>query len=243
MRRGAGWVLSRSANSQPSQRIALRRRLLARTYRQLDLDQRRTLFRLVEARTPVGEIAARLGRHPATIDRELGRNRFRDGDRGFCGYFPLNAQDLARRRRQRRRKLATDPALREHVVGRLKDGWSPQQIAGRLKQEADGGTAVCHETIYRHVHAPEGREEGLYRHLPKARRRRGSRHGRRPRGTPIPRERWIANRPAEVGDREAFGHWGGRPADLGGFTGEAQRVKRSGSARPCQAPRATLGAG
>src|SRR3954467_3669845 len=26
---------------------------------------------------------------------------------------------------------------------------------------------------------------------------------------------------------------------LGGFTGEAQRVKRSGSARPCQAPRAT----
>ena len=182
---------------------------MARTYRQLDLDQRRTLFRLVEARTPVGEIAARLGRHPSTIYRELGRNRFRDGDRGFCGYFPLNAQDLARRRRQRRRKLATDPALREHVVGRLKDGWSPQQIAGRLKQEADGGTAVCHETIYRHVYAPEGREEGLYRHLPKARRRRGSRYGRRPRSTPIPRERWIENRPAEVGDREAFGHWEG----------------------------------
>src|SRR5689334_16422850 len=184
---------------------------LARTYRQLDLDQRRTLFRLVEARVPVGEIAARLGRHPLTIYRELGRNRFRDGDRGFCGYFPLNAQDLARRRRQRRRKLATDPALREHVVGRLKDGWSPQQIAGRLKQEADGGTAVCHETIYRHVYAPEGREEGLYRHLPKARRRRGSRYGRRPRSTPIPRERWIENRPAEVGDREVFGH---READL-----------------------------
>ena len=39
---------------------------LARTYRQLDLDERRTLFRLVEARTPVGEIAARLGRHPST---------------------------------------------------------------------------------------------------------------------------------------------------------------------------------
>src|SRR3569832_64776 len=74
---------------------------LARTYRHLDLDARRTLFRLVEARTPVGEIARRLGRHPSTIYRELGRNRFRDGDRGFCGYFPLNAQDLARRRRPR----------------------------------------------------------------------------------------------------------------------------------------------
>jgi transposase, IS30 family len=176
---------------------------LARTYRQLDLDQRRILFRLVEARRPVSEIAARLGRHPSTIYRELGRDRFRDGDRGFCGYFPLNAQDLARRRRQRRRKLADDDGLREHVVGRLRDGWSPRQIAGRLKQkQADDGASVCH----RHGYGPEGRRDGLYRHLPKARRRRGSRHGRRPRSASIPRERWIGNRPAEVGDRQVFGH-------------------------------------
>jgi transposase, IS30 family len=182
---------------------------MARTYRQLDLDQRRTLFRLVEARTPVGEIAQRLDRHPSTIYRELGRNRFRDGDRGFCGYFPLTAQGLARRRRQRRRKLIADEGLRAHVVERLEAGWSPQQIAGRLKrQRADGGgTAVCHETIYRHVYGPEGRENGLHRHLPRARRRRGSRYGRRPRSAPIPRERWIENRPAEVGTRETFGHW------------------------------------
>src|SRR3954454_4748432 len=65
-----------------------RRRLLARTYRQLDLDERRTLFRMVEARTPVGEIAQRLGRHPSTIHRELGRNRFRDGDRGPLRLLP-----------------------------------------------------------------------------------------------------------------------------------------------------------
>ena len=187
---------------------------MARTYSQLDLDERRALFRLVEARRPVGEIAERLGRHRSTIYRELGRNRFRDGDRGFCGYFPLTAQDLANRRRQRRRQrcrqLAADDGLRAHVVERLEAGWSPQRIAGRLKrQSAGGGPAVCHETIYRHVYGPEGREDGLYRHLPKARRRRGSRYGRKPRATPIPRERWIENRPAEVGTRETFGHWEG----------------------------------
>src|SRR5689334_24142263 len=181
---------------------------LARTYRHLDLDARRTLFRLVEARTPVGEIARRLGRHPSTIHRELGRNRFRDGDRGFCGYFPLNAQDLARRRRQRRRKLIMNDGLRAHVTERLRAGWSPQQIAGRLKREpTDGGASVCHETIYRHVYGPEGREDGLFRHLPKARRRRGSRYGRKPRAASIPRERWIENRPAEVEGRDTFGHW------------------------------------
>ena len=69
---------------------------MPRTYGQLDLDERRTLFRLVEARRPVGGIAALLGRHPSTIYRELGRNRFRDGDRGFCGHFPLTAQETWR---------------------------------------------------------------------------------------------------------------------------------------------------
>ena len=129
---------------------------MARTYRQLDLDQRRTLFRLVEARRPVGEMAERLGRHRSTIYRELGRNRFRDGDRGFCGYFPVTAHDLARRRRQRRRKLIADDTLRAHVVERLEAGWSPQQIAGRLKQEAPDRASVCHETIYRHVYGRRG---------------------------------------------------------------------------------------
>src|SRR3712207_2240620 len=132
---------------------------MARSYRHLDLDQRRTLFRLVEARRPVGEIAEWLGRHRSTIYRELGRNRFRDGDRGFRGYLPLTAQDLADRRRRRCRKLADDDGLRAHVVERLEAGWSPQQIAGRLKQER-GRASVCHETIYRHVYGPEGREIG-----------------------------------------------------------------------------------
>jgi IS30 family transposase len=194
---------------------------MPRTYSQLDLDERRTPFRLVEARRPVGEIAERLGRHRSTIYRELGRNRFRDGDRGFCGYFPLTAQDLARRRRRRRRKLAADAALRAHIVERLAAGWSPQQIAGRLKQQADDPASVCHETIYRHVYGPEGREDGLHRHLPKARRRRGRRYGRKPRPGPIPRERWIENRPAEVGTRETFGHWEGDLLMFGKEAGKA----------------------
>ena len=155
------------------------------------------------ARSPGGSAGI-----PSTIHRELGRNRFRDGDRGFCGYFPLNAQDLARRRRQRRRKLAADEGLRAHVTERLRAGWSPQQIAGRLRHEADGGPTVCHETIYRHVYGPEGREDGLYRHLPKARRRRGQ----PPRPQAARRlhpARALDREPAGRGRRarETFGHW------------------------------------
>ena len=46
----------------------------------LGLDERRSLFRLREARVPVAEIASRLGRHRSTLYRELARNRFRDPD-------------------------------------------------------------------------------------------------------------------------------------------------------------------
>ena len=182
---------------------------MARTYRQLDLDQRRTLFRLVEARTPVGEIAARLGRHPSTIYRELGRNRFRDGDRGFCGYFPLNAQDLARRRRQRRRKLAADEGLRAHVTERLKAGWSPQQIAGRLKQEADGGTIRLPRD-----HLPPRLRAGGPRGGPLPPPAEGAPPAREPLRPPAARHadpaRALDREPAGGGrDRETFGHWEG----------------------------------
>ncbi len=108
-----------------------------------------------------------------------------------------------------------------HITERLEAGWSPQQIAGRLRREADGGPTVCHETIYRHIYGPEGQRDGLYRLLPRARRRRGSRHGRKPRSASIPRERWIENRPVEVQNRESFGHW---EADLLIFRKEVSKA-------------------
>jgi IS30 family transposase len=61
-------------------------------FQHLTLDERRSLFRMQEARLGVAEMAARLGRHRSTIYRELGRNRFgdpdasRDSRRNMSGY-------------------------------------------------------------------------------------------------------------------------------------------------------------
>jgi len=188
-------------------------------FQHLTLDELRSLFRMQEAQLGVTEMAARLGRHRSTIYRELGRNRFRNPDasrdsrRNMSNYYPVTAQELTCARRQRLAKLARHDELLSHVVDRLRAGWSPQQIAGRLRRVAgaDGEESqrLCHETIYRHVYGPAGRAEDLYLCLPRARRRRGTRHGRRPRGHRILLERGIAYSPAEVATRESFGHWEG----------------------------------
>ena len=179
---------------------------MPRPYRQLDLAERRTIFRLLNAKMPVARIAQELGRHRSTVHREIRRNHFH-GQREYAGYYALNAQELAGERRRRQRKLRRDRNLRDYIIAGLERCWSPEQIAGRLRQEAGDVGSVCHETIYRYVYGPEGREAGLHRHLPKARRRRQPRYGRKPRRSPIPASRAIQHRPTEVGDHQTFGHW------------------------------------
>jgi transposase, IS30 family len=49
-------------------------------------------------------------------------------------------------------------------------GWSPQQIAGRLKLDGRSQGRVSHETIYRHIYSKGGREDALFGLLPMARR-------------------------------------------------------------------------
>ena len=174
-------------------------------YHHLTFEERRTLFRLLGAKLPIKEIAAQLGRHRSTIYREIARNEFRE-IRQYRGYYPITAEDSARRRRRRQRKLVRDARLRSHVIEKLKLLWSPEQIAGRLKV-ADEHGRLCHETIYQFVYSPEGRALELHRHLLRARRLRRPRFARKPRRATIPPSRTIAQRPAEIGQRHTIGHW------------------------------------
>ena len=68
---------------------------------------------------------------------------------------------------------------------------------------------MSHETIYQFVYGPEGRRDRLFEMLALARRRRRQRFGRKPRRGPFPTERGIEWWPAEVENRDVFGHWEG----------------------------------
>ncbi|WPY96309.1 IS30 family transposase (plasmid) [Limimaricola variabilis] len=178
-------------------------------HRELDLRERRLVEDLLQAKMSVASIAARLSRHRSTIYREIQRNRFQDSELPhLSGYYGMLAQKRAAERRHRRRKLIRMTALREAVIDRLKAGWSPEQIAGRLRFEEHRST-ICHETIYAFVYSQDGQSQDLARHLPERRRQRKPRYARRPRGPVFPLERAIQNRPDDVNDRSGFGDWEG----------------------------------
>jgi len=138
---------------------------MGRGYAHLDLAERRRIATLLEARVPVSAMAAELGRHRSTIHREIARNFSHTGFRDrwgqdYRGYYAVAGQGMAQRRRTSQAKLLRYPGLRAHIVARLRDGWSPQQIAGRLKHDMHPEGYASHETIYQHVYGSYGRAQG-----------------------------------------------------------------------------------
>ena len=100
---------------------------------ELDLRERRLIEDMLVAKVPDSKIAAEIGRHRSTIYREIKRNSYVDEELpDLDGYHGMNAQRFASARRARRRKLIRLPKPRAAEIDRLKEGWSPEQIAGRL---------------------------------------------------------------------------------------------------------------
>lgn len=180
---------------------------MKRPYKQLSLEERRKIEQWRAVKVSADVIAERLGRDRSTIFRELRRNHYQDAEMPkVVGYFGVVASMKALSRRQKDRKLIRYPTLRELIIERIKDGWTPEQIAGRLRYE-NAPVRVCQETIYRFVYSKEGMKEDLWWYLPEHRRKRRPRKGRTPKKPKINPELGIANRPVIIGDRVQFGHW------------------------------------
>ncbi|RZL59458.1 MAG: IS30 family transposase, partial [Variovorax sp.] len=156
-------------------------------------------------------VAARLGRAPSTISREIGRNAGQDGYRASV------ADEAAWNRALRPKlcKLVKNRALAGVVANLLRMLWSPEQIAGWLTHTYpnDPSLHVSHETIYRSlfIQARGALKKELLEHLRRTRGMRRSRsytqktaiHGQ------IADAVSISERPASVEDRAVPGHWEG----------------------------------
>jgi transposase, IS30 family len=180
----------------------------------LTLQEREDIAYCRAQRMGVRQIAAVTGRDPATISRELRRGTSSSPRR----YRPVVAHLLAaaRARQSRPRKLAAGSPVRAQVAALLAEGWSPGQIAGRLKRDHPGRPElqVSHETIYQALFV---QGKGSLRAEVAAAMRCGNARRRRPRARPaqpslhgrIAGMISISQRPAEAADRAVPGHWEG----------------------------------
>jgi transposase, IS30 family len=131
----------------------------------LTMEERDRIAQLRCRQASQKEIARALGRSPATVSRELRRNR--QGPE----YYAAQAQRESERRRRERplsRKME-DPQINQAVRSGLAQEWAPAQIAGRMKLQA-GDHDVSPQTIYAWIKQDEHRE-----HWESLLRRRGKR--------------------------------------------------------------------
>ncbi len=172
---------------------------MGKEYTQVTIEERCEIARLL-AKGYSGQIAAGVDRPPSTVAREE-RNH---GPKGNLGCRP-------HARRWRGSRLERDGPLREKVFSRLGQGWSPEQVAGRLALD-EGRQVLSHESIYRFIYSQMARKKDYsWRHyLPRAKSKRGFR-GRRG-GSPathIAHRVPLNQRPPAAADRATFGHWEG----------------------------------
>jgi len=191
---------------------------MGKCYGHLSLEERCTVSRLSQAGKTIRQIAAIMDRAPSTIARELKRNSGRQ-----VGYQPAYAHQQAKSRHWRGSRLLRNSELQRRVLDRLGQGWSPAQVAGRLKKEKRR-TVISYESIYRFIDAQIRRSNDYsWRHyLPRGKSKRGWR-GRKG-GSPVEHIQGrvpIEHRPTYINKRRQAGHW---EADLMLFAKYGQAV-------------------
>ncbi len=196
-------ILSRTGGIRPPER--------KRSRLSLTLAEREEISRGIVAGFSIRAIAAKLGRAASTISREIKRNQ------GSKRYRAASADQAAwdRSKRPKLCKLAQSRVLRLNVAKKLKEHWSPEQVAGWLKWEypEEDHNQVSHETIYKSlfVQARGVLKKELLQYLRTKRTIRRSKHATMKHSGlgQIKNAASIRERPASAEDRAVPGHWEG----------------------------------
>ncbi len=159
------------------------------------------------------ECGRRLGRDKSTIGRELARNGMRTWNK-YDFYEPLHAHNWALERQEKvyhSKHPLKNKDVFSYVMSKLRNSWSPEQIAGRLDidHHNDPHWHICSETIYAYIFDPQNKEKKLWEYLRRKQKRRRKQLGRKAHRVRIPDRISIHDRPKEVDARVEIGHWEG----------------------------------
>lgn len=182
-------------------------------YKHLSVEEREELQLGLLKNESLRSIADRLGRSHSALSREVRKNLTPIRKQ----YTPRVAELRAQEQRKSRGRLERlkNEEVRRYVVDHLKQGWSPEQIAGTIKEI---GQSISHEAIYQYVYAQVHREgygylrpgkEDLRTYLARRHRKRAKMGGRKRQRILRPKGPSIEGRPRIVGLRSRIGDWEG----------------------------------
>ena len=197
-------------------------------YIHLSIEERENIFLGLASWKTQKQIADELGRNPSTLSRELGRNStvlprkihphlnpLREKQKENFHYLPDTADKKSENRRKEVnwRAPLKRPEIFSYTIEKLKDGWSPDIIAGNLKllYPVDTSMHISHECIYQFIYTKHGKELHLRKYLLRSHKKRKKQIGRSTRKlSKIPNRVGIEKRKIDYPlceIRNEFGHF------------------------------------
>lgn len=176
--------------------------MLKKSFHHMTCIQRCQLQSLLSMGKTQREIASAIGVSQSSVSREMSRNS--DG-------YPYNFKNANEKSVGRRSSASKIPkkmkdVLEARVLSCLRQDWSPEQTAGRLKFE---GIYISHEAIYKYVRRDKKAGGFLYEHLRHGGKKYCPKSSRQAGAKCIPNRVDIAERPAIVDGKSRLGDWEG----------------------------------
>jgi IS30 family transposase len=173
----------------------------------INLLEREMLFKLLDKKIPIAQIAKIISRHRSAIYKEI--------NRVLGAYSPSIAQNdaILKSQNSKKKEKFQNKDLNKYVEDKLKLLWSPEQISNRLKIDFpdDTNMRVSTETIYKFIYNIKNPYEKrqLIKCLRQRKKYRYSRKNKNEKRGKIPNMKSIHERPLNIENRDDIGHWEG----------------------------------
>ena len=167
------------------------------SYKHLTIEERTCIAYLKKQNVSLRQIAKTIGRNASTVKRELDRN-FTPNKRGDTDYFPHSSEKRYRKRISQAHNIVQFPfEVVQIIEQRIKDTWSPEQIAAFYKKDG----FPCYKTIYKWI-----QEGTILNGNKKLLRRKGKGGWYETRGK-FNKGKSIRKRDKKIYKRADYGHW------------------------------------
>jgi len=201
---------------------------MSKKYKHFTQDIRDEISILLKKGYSHRDIAKAIGKNHSSVSREIRNN----STKGI--YDPRKAQVKARVKRLYSKyqgmKVRDTVGLEEYISQKMRKHWTPEQIAGRLKQE-HGHTIISAKSIYEYLYSVYGQHLCQYLPYQQSRKRKGQTRKRGWAGGGIKNRVFIDDRPDIVNERSRFGDFeadtlGAIKTDKEVITGMMERMSR-----------------